>query len=145
MVWDTADTTPSISGTGDDHVLTTSVSFEDNKTLVITVNSDFDAGDAITISDLSFETFSAASSADNLELEVYNDDAVTATDTKTITINAAAPGCTFEKYRKITLAAAQGSVDLTDFPVMITLTGSDLSEVIDDITDAEGDDIIFRR
>jgi hypothetical protein len=146
MVWDIDDSTPSISGTGSDHVDDTSVSFEDsNKTVVITVTSNFDAGDAITVSGLNFESFSAASSADNLELEVYDDGAVTATDDRTITINAAAPGCTFDKYRKITLDAAEGSVDLTGFPAMIELTGSVLSAVQAVVTDNDGDDIIFRE
>ncbi len=49
MIWDIGDSTPTITGTGSNHVDDTSVSFEDsNKTIVITVTSDFDAGDAIT-------------------------------------------------------------------------------------------------
>ena len=52
--------------------------------------------------------------------------------------------CTFHRYRKITIQASQVAADLTDFPVMIKLTGADFQSIEDDVTDADGDDIIFR-
>ncbi|MBI2891215.1 MAG: LamG domain-containing protein, partial [Nitrospirae bacterium] len=86
MTWDVTDTTATIGGAAAAKVSTT-VSYEDsNKTLVLNVTSDFAAGDAITVSGLSFNNFSAASSADNLELEVRNDGTTQAYDSKTVTI-----------------------------------------------------------
>ncbi len=67
----------------------TAVTYEDaGKTLVVDVKAgqDFLAGDQITIADLSFKDFTAVSAADNLWVELFNDNAVTATDDKTITI-----------------------------------------------------------
>ncbi|MFA9566527.1 MAG: hypothetical protein ACERLM_17835, partial [Acidimicrobiales bacterium] len=54
------------------------------------MTSDFSVGEQITIADLQFSNFSFPSLADNLELEVNDDDVVSATDDKTITINGAA-------------------------------------------------------
>ena len=82
MLWDTTDTTAVIGGAAASKVSTT-VSYEDGgKTLVLDVTSDFVAGDQITISDLSFSDFSAASYGDRLELEVFNDGLTTAKDDK---------------------------------------------------------------
>jgi hypothetical protein len=86
MVWDSSDTTATIGGAQSANVSTT-VTYEDtNKTLVIDVTTNFAASDAITISGLSFTTFSAASAADNLELEILNDNATQAEDDKTVTL-----------------------------------------------------------
>jgi hypothetical protein len=86
MVWDTADITATIGG-GAFGKVDSAVSYEDNgKTLVLNVTSDFTASDQITVSDLGFTGFTAQSFADNLELEVYNDDLVTDTDDKHIRI-----------------------------------------------------------
>ncbi|MGD9052771.1 MAG: SBBP repeat-containing protein, partial [Desulfobacterales bacterium] len=86
MSWDNTDTEATIGGGASGKVSTT-VTFEDSdKTLVINVGTDFAASDQITISDLSFKSFTAASAADNLELEVDNDDTVAAVDDKTVTI-----------------------------------------------------------
>ncbi len=52
--------------------------------------------------------------------------------------------CRFTKYRSITIQSSQVLADLTDFPVMVTLTGAEFQAVEDDVTDAQGDDIIFR-
>ncbi|MDD5109927.1 MAG: DUF2341 domain-containing protein, partial [Patescibacteria group bacterium] len=65
--------------------------FEDgDKTLVLDVTSDFDASESRTIGLMSFKNFTAVSAADNLELEVYNDDATNAYDDKTIEIESGA-------------------------------------------------------
>jgi hypothetical protein len=86
MTWDTSDTSAVISGSGASNVSTT-VSYPDNKTLVIDVTpSSFADGDEITVSGLSFTGFSAESAQDNLELDVDNDALVHATDDKTIQI-----------------------------------------------------------
>ena len=61
-------------------------------------------------------------------------------NTPTITVE----DCTFFKYRKITIQSSKVEANLTDFPVMIKLTGADFQSVEDDVTDADGDDIIFK-
>jgi hypothetical protein len=141
MVWDN-DTSATFGGSASTKVDT--ISYEDSfKTLVININTNFGANDTLTISDLSFESFTAASSADNLELEVYNDDTVTATDVKTITINAAEGGM-FQYRKSITIPAANlgasCTADLTNFPVLISLTDTDLR----DNARSDGYDILFR-
>ncbi len=154
MEWDTNDTDVTFGGSASGNV--TGVSFPSSKELIIAVSTSFDADDTLTISDLGFKNFSAASSADNLELEIYNDDAVTDTDDKTITINAA--GCGNGKFtyrRQITIYHSQvvgesaDSVDLTNFPILVHLTGSWLRTTANDETNgriehAQGWDIIFR-
>ncbi|MHC4902274.1 MAG: DUF2341 domain-containing protein [Planctomycetota bacterium] len=91
MDWDVFDTVATISGSASAKVSTT-VSYEDSdKTLVLDVTSDFAASDAITVSDLNFANFSAASSTDYLALDVDNDATADATDDKTIEVEAAAP------------------------------------------------------
>jgi len=90
MSWDTTDTTATLGGAAAGKVSTT-VSYEDaGMTLVVDVTSDFSVGDQLTVADLQFSNFTLASLADNLELEVNNDDAVSATDDKTITISGPA-------------------------------------------------------
>jgi uncharacterized protein YjiK len=71
----------------------TTVSYEDaGKTLVLDVTEDFNAGDTWTISGLSFKTFSAASSPDNLELIIGGSGgSVVAVDDKTKTIIEVVP------------------------------------------------------
>jgi hypothetical protein len=88
MTWNSSDTTATIGGAASSKVETT-VSYEDSDaTLVLDVTSDFADSDVITVSGLSFTSFTAASGADYLEIEVNNDDAVSATDDKTIQIGA---------------------------------------------------------
>jgi len=61
--------------------------YEDfDRTVVLDVNADFLAGEQITVYFLRFWSYTAPSPFDNLELEVGNDDVVSATDDKTITI-----------------------------------------------------------
>ncbi len=88
MTWDTGITTVTLGGPQAAKVSATLLAYEDGgKTLVLDVTSDFVAGDQVTVADPQFVSFSAVSAADNLELEVKNDDVVSATDDKTITIN----------------------------------------------------------
>ena len=56
---------------------------------MLDVTSDFAASDAVTVSALSFKSFSTTEAADNLELETQNDSGITATDDKTIATGAA--------------------------------------------------------
>ncbi len=88
MTWQTGDLTASLGGSAAGKVSST-VSYEDGgQTLVLDVTSDFAAGEQLTVADLSFASFTAASPADNLELEVRNDGVVTDTDDKTVLIAA---------------------------------------------------------
>jgi hypothetical protein len=99
MVWDTSDTSAVIGGGASSKVSTTVTYEGSGSVLVLDVTSDFAAEDSITVSGLSFTTFSAASPADNLELDIDNNGAPDATDDKTIEINAA-PALTIN-YRSI--------------------------------------------
>jgi hypothetical protein len=86
MTWDATDTEATISGTGASKVSDT-VTYEDgNATLVIDVTSDFAVEESITVSDLKFANFTAASATDNLELDIDNDSNADATDSSTIRI-----------------------------------------------------------
>lgn len=88
MLWDKTDLSATIGGTAAAKVSST-VSYEDaGATLVLNVTGNFAAGEYVTVSDVGFMDFLAASAADNLELEVYNDDVVTATDDKSIQVGA---------------------------------------------------------
>ena len=90
MTWDTADTAATIGGSALGKVSST-VSYEDaGQTLVINVTADFAASDQITVADLGFDNFSAASASDNLELVVDggNGGNTAALDDKTIVILA---------------------------------------------------------
>ena len=89
MVWDSSDTLTSISGTGSSKV-DSAVSYEaGDKTLLIDVTTDFADRDSITVSGLSFKSFTAISAADNLELDIDDDATADATDDKTIQITPA--------------------------------------------------------
>jgi YVTN family beta-propeller protein len=89
MTWDASDSTAVLGGSAAAKVSAT-VAYEDGgQTLVLDVIADFAAAEQLTVAGLSFTAFGAASAADNLELEVNDDGAVTATDDKTIVIWAA--------------------------------------------------------
>jgi hypothetical protein len=92
MTWDSTDTTATIGGSASSKVSTTVTYEGSNKILVLNVTSDFAAGDSITVSGLSFSSFSAVSSYDNLELDVYNSGVVFTTDDKYIEIKASGSG-----------------------------------------------------
>ena len=62
MSWDTSFTTATITGSASGKVSTT-VSYPDSKTLLITVSSDFVLGDTITVSGLQFKTFTGPSTS----------------------------------------------------------------------------------
>ena len=114
MSWDTLDVTATIGGATSR--VSGTVSKEDaGKTLVVDVTTDFAAGDQITISDLSFRDFTASSSADNLELEVNNDGAVSATDDKTITITS--PPATLSSAANQTFSVGALSTANSTLPV----------------------------
>jgi len=86
MTWATTDSIAALLGSASAKVSTT-VSFEDaDKTVVLDVTSDFAAGENLIITGLLFHNFTAPSPFDSLELEVGNDNVVTAEDDKTVTI-----------------------------------------------------------
>ena len=92
MVWDTSVTTITVGGPASSKLATKLRAYEDaNQTAVIDVLTDFVAGEQVTIDGLRFTTFTAVSAADNLELEVLDDNTVAATDDQTIEIVPAAP------------------------------------------------------
>ncbi|GEM_PF-2920230 len=62
MTWDTGHTTATLTGSGAGKVSAT-VSYPDNKTLALTVSSDFADGEAVVVSGLYFKSFTASGSA----------------------------------------------------------------------------------
>jgi hypothetical protein len=82
MSWDTSDTEATIGGTASGKVNST-VSFPDDKTLLIDVTSDFAASDTLTIEDLSFKDFLGQSDPGNLQLSVDGGTTFTTTDPRT--------------------------------------------------------------
>ncbi|MES2437218.1 MAG: hypothetical protein V4519_04390 [Patescibacteria group bacterium] len=93
-LWDTSDTTASISGTGSSKVSGT-VSYEDSgRILVINVTSDFADAETIAISGLSYTSFSGSAKTGTGALKLYvdgvSDTVVDATDTATVTIKGSA-------------------------------------------------------
>ncbi|MHC4216878.1 MAG: YCF48-related protein [Planctomycetota bacterium] len=125
MDWDIFDTLATISGSAAGKVSST-VTYEDSdKTLVIDVTSDFAASDAITISDLSYTNFSAASSTDYLDLDINDDATADATDSRTIEILALPPevltGTPLVSWREVE-------------PGNVPAPGSSVAVTFDDVT-----------
>src|SRR5438093_142689 len=89
MTWNTALTTATITGGAASKVSTT-VSYEDGgKTLVLNVTSNFGAGQQVVVSGLQYQSFTAPSAADSLQLVVTGAAGVTnASDSRTIQIVA---------------------------------------------------------
>src|SRR5438876_920971 len=85
--WNTALTTATITGSGAGKVSPT-VSYADaGKTLVLNVTSDFAGGDQIVVSGLQYQSFTASSAADYLQLVVTGPAGATnASDSRTIQI-----------------------------------------------------------
>jgi hypothetical protein len=69
MVWDTSDTTAVIGGSASGKVSTTVAYADAGKTLVLTVTSNFADGDTVTVSGLSFKTFTSENER-NLGLDI---------------------------------------------------------------------------
>ncbi|GEM_PF-4111192 len=85
MEWDLSVGSVGVSG-GASGKVSSIVAYEDlNKTVVIPVTTDFAPSDHVAFSGLSFKTF-IESPPGSLELEVLNDNVVTSTDPRTITI-----------------------------------------------------------
>jgi CheY-like chemotaxis protein len=63
-------------------------------------------------------------------------------NTPTITVSGV--NCDFSTYKKITIDNTLVETTLTNFPVMIELTGTHFQQIEDDITDPQGGDIMFR-
>ncbi len=147
MLWDTSVTTVTLGGTAGSRV-SGSVSYEDaSRTVVLNVTSDFAASEDITVSGLRATSFTAASGPLPLDLEARNDDTVTASDDKQITIVAGGAGGCAAWYdvswglrKEITLSSAQVPSTQTDFPVLVSL-GSDAELAAS--ARADGFDLVF--
>ncbi len=89
MRWDSSVATVFIAGPAAARVSGTVKAYEDfDHTVVLDVLTDFAPGDSITVDNLRFWSFTAPSLTDDLELEVENDDVVSAINDKTIAILA---------------------------------------------------------
>ena len=89
MSWDTSVITVTIGGPAAGKMKTKLKAYEDGgKTAVLDVNGDFAAGDQIIVDGLAFQGFAAPAAADNLEIDVDDDQVGDATDDKTIDIVA---------------------------------------------------------
>jgi YVTN family beta-propeller protein len=130
MTWHPGDLSAVVIGSAAAKVSTT-VTLEDaDATLVLDVIADFAASDQILVSGLSFASFAAASGFDNLELEVGNDDVVTALDGKTIKV--VAPVSTRSSAIKVTPDGSEVWVvnpDHGSVAVLSTATNTLLAEV----------------
>lgn len=82
--------TPTFGGTGASHITvpSTTFSYPNPQTLRIFVNSDFSGGQTLTIDNLFFTNFSAASSSTGLQLRVNIGGPISATDNRTKAIGA---------------------------------------------------------
>jgi len=85
MSWDSSDTSATVGGTASAKVNGT-VSYPDQKTLLIDVIEDFAADDTLTIDGLSFKDFLGQSDPANLQLSVDGGLGVATTDPKTVRI-----------------------------------------------------------
>ena len=87
MTWDSAESAVTLGGSAAAKVNTQILAYEDlDHTLVLDVTTDFAAGDTLIVNGVKFANFTAVSAADNLELEVYNDDNPRTLDDKTVTV-----------------------------------------------------------
>jgi hypothetical protein len=119
MTWDTTDTSAIMGGTASGKVNST-VSFPDNKTLLIDVTSDFAASDTLTVAGLSFASFSALSSADNLELYIDGGHTLCTEDTRTILVGTKA---VISSAANQTFSVGDWSTSIS--PIVITAITSD--------------------
>ena len=129
MIWDTLDVTATIGG-GASAKVSSTVSYEDaGKTLVLTVLTDFLALEQFTVADLSFMEFTAVSAADKLELEVYNDDVVTAEDSsnKEIIIGPSISSGTNQIFSVSDPPTLADTITITESPTdPVITTGDDI-------------------
>jgi hypothetical protein len=123
MVWDTNNTHAIIEGKAE-HKVSRDVAYEDGgKTLLINIEADFEAGDWFTIYGLSFKRFSAFSPANNLELEVYDDNLYLIKDDKIIFIGAPTISSMENQYFKIGDSPREISkITITDSPFFPVIT-----------------------
>jgi len=131
-VTDTADTTQQLgSGT----YVSTNGGFDEADGQVGSM--DFAGSDEVE-AEFSLQIVGAdVSNGDTIQLRVKGLN--TYTSTPTITVTGAG---TFSYKKQITLDQVTCGEDLSNFPVMVELTGTDFSEVADDV-DVDGYDIIF--
>ena len=129
MIWDTLDVTATIAG-GASAKVSPTVSYEDaGKTLVLTVLTDFLALEEFTVADLSFMEFTAVSAADKLELEVYNDNVVTAEDSsnKEIIVGPSISSRTNQIFSVSASPTLADTITITESPTdPVITTGDDI-------------------
>ena len=123
MTWDTSLTNVTLGGPAASLVSTT-VSYEDaNRTLILSVETDFSGGDWITISGLRFDNFSAVSPSYNLELDIDDDATADDTDERFIVIPQAtissASNQSFTVGDASTLAERITIQDDATFPIIV--------------------------
>ena len=127
MIWDTLDVDATIGG-GASAKVSPTVSYEDaGKTLVLTVLTDFLALEQFTVADLSFMSFTAVSAADKLELEVYNDDVVTAEDSsnKEIIVGPSISSRTNQIFSVSAPPTLADTITITESPTDPVITAGD--------------------
>jgi hypothetical protein len=118
--------------------ITPNAGFDEANGQVGGTSLDFSGSDEVEL-EFSLQIVGAdVSNGDSIELRVKGLD--TYTNTPTITVTGAG---TFLYKKQITLDQVTCGGDLSNFPVLIELTGTDFSEVADDV-DADGYDIIFK-
>ncbi len=125
MVWDVSVTTATITGSGALNVSTTVTYEAAGKILVIDVLNNFLGTEQLVISGLRFMSFTAASPASNLGLNVSGGVTVTATDNRTIAI--VAPTFTGSGNQTFTVgdaATAMTSETITDNATSATVTAA---------------------
>jgi uncharacterized repeat protein (TIGR01451 family) len=106
--------------------MSTTVSYEDaNKTVKLSVETDFAAGDQIVVSGLKLANFGGPGATSNLWLEVANDDVVSSTDDRTKTV--VAPTFTGSANQIFTVgdpSTAMTSITVTDDGTAATITAA---------------------
>lgn len=101
MLWDTTDTTATIGG-GASAKVSTTVSYEESgKVLVLNVTSNFSTSDSITVSGLSFVSFTGATKATALTLDAGNDGGGESTDSFTKTISASTAASVYSANNQV--------------------------------------------
>ena len=128
MVFDASVTTVTITGSGAGNVSTTLSAYEDGgRTAVLNVTTNFLSLQQIVVSGLKFTTFSGTSASSNLWVELANNGAVSATDTRTIQI--VAPTITSAANQTFTVgdaAVAISAVTITDAAAPVIKAANDI-------------------
>lgn len=143
MTWQTSTLTATLGGSASGKASTT-VSYPDDKTLLINVTSDFAANDDLTISGLNFSNFTSASASTTLQAfyDGASDTAVDAIDAKIKqvrgqqNVNAHAAG---QETNKLDISGSSVSAaELLAFQLVPTGENATTSQIIIDLFDVNG-------